>query len=243
MFHCRLLRGLSGCRSDRLLIGEDAEPGSESDRVIHKHPVPENSLLANIDQMSTVHLFDGKSARFSKRTELMDLLKCTKQTSTSLQVTKVKRCCQLIRLAALRGDALQKRCTVRGGAHRWCGYNVDRNRICPDRCNRSGHAHRGNWRLGSRSRELQDFCHSWVPLRTSSVVVSFTVWVKLGAKMRRRSAARRWLPTARGRGEVVGLDVESGRRHTDGDRLSRGLSVLPGLFSLEDGGDSATYSL
>ena len=177
MFHCRLLRGLSGCRSDRLLIGEDAEPGSESDRVIHKHPVPENSLLANIDQMSTVHLFDGKSARFSKRTELMDLLKCTKQTSTSLQVTKVKRCCQLIRLAALRGDALQKRCTVRGGAHRWCGYNVDRNRICPDRCNRSGHAHRGNWRLGSRSRELQDFCHSWVPLRTSSVVYCLGEWV------------------------------------------------------------------
>lgn len=91
------LRGLSGCRSARLLIGEDAEPGSESDRVIHKHYVPEDSLLANIDQMSTVHLFDGKSACFSKRTELMDLLKCTKQTSTSLQVRKVKRCCQLIR--------------------------------------------------------------------------------------------------------------------------------------------------
>jgi hypothetical protein len=80
------------------LIGEDAEPGSKSDRVIHKHSVPEDSLLANIDQMSTVHLFDGKSARFSKRTELMDLLKRTKQTSTSLQVTKVKRCCQSIRL-------------------------------------------------------------------------------------------------------------------------------------------------
>jgi hypothetical protein len=164
------LRGLSGCRSARLLIGEDAEPGGESDRVIHKHYVPEDSLLANIDQMSTVHLFDGKSACFSKRTELMDLLKCTKQTSTSLQVTKVKRCCQLIRRAALCGDALQKRCTVRGGAHRWCGYNVDRNCICPDRCNRSGHEHRGNWRLGSRGWELQDFCHSWVPLRTSSVV-------------------------------------------------------------------------